>query len=219
MGKRKANNVLSIIAIILSLLSLASCVIFALCSHQCFMPDETSMLMSVLSLTVTILIGMQIWNIFQFENKFEKIEQRSRDEIDKAKQDILEANKIALEKNRFDAIGTVLMQLGWSFEDKKEFDDAMRTYINALRALQRGNLEDHEVHMSYNEVVERLMIISKELPPENWHFVSIDEKNVFIDAVMNIPIKEIMNQLLDFFYKFTVIDGAVSGSMSTSSPR
>jgi len=211
MSKRKANNILSIIAIILSLLALASCVILALCAHQCFMPDETSLLMSVLSLTVTILIGMQIWNIFQFENKFETIEQRSRDEIDKAKQDILKANKIALEKNRCDAIGTVLMQLGWSFEDKKEFDDAMRTYINALRALQRGNLEDEEVCMSYNEVVERLVVISKELPPEKWHFVSIDEKNVFIDAAMNIPNKDVMNQLLDFFYKFTIIDGAVSG--------
>lgn len=219
MSRRKANNILSIIAIILSLLALVSCVILALCSHQCFMPDETSMLMSVLSLTVTILIGMQIWNIFQFENKFETIEQRSRDEIGKAKQDILEANKIALEKNRCDAIGTVLMQLGWSFDDKKEYDDAMRTYINALRALQRGNLEDLEARMSYNEVVERLVIISKELPPENWHFVSIDEKNVFINTVMNIPNKEVMNQLLDFFYKFTIIDGAVSRSMRTSSPR
>ena len=87
----------------------------------------------------------------------------------------------------------------------------MRTYINALRALQRGNLEDEEVCMSYNEVVERLVVISKELPPEKWHFVSIDEKNVFIDAAMNIPNKDVMNQLLDFFYKFTIIDGAVSG--------
>ena len=219
MSRNKATNVLRIIAIIFSLLALLSCVILALCSHRCFMPDETSMLMSVLSLTVTILIGMQIWNIFQFENKFETIEQRSRDEIDKAKQDILEANKKALEKNRCDAIGIVLMQLGWSFEDKKEFDDAMRTYINALRALQRGNLEDQEVRINYNEVVERLVVISKELPPENWHFVSIDEKNVFIDAAMKIPNKEIMNQLLNFFYKFTIIDGAVSGMTETPSPR
>lgn len=219
MSRNKATNVLGIIAIIFSLLALLSCVILALCSHRCFMPDETSMLMSVLSLTVTILIGMQIWNIFQFENKFETIEQRSRDEIDKAKQDILEANKKALEKNRCDAIGIVLMQLGWSFEDKKEFDDAMRTYINALRALQRGNLEDQEVRINYNEVVERLVVISKELPPENWHFVSIDEKNVFIDAAMKIPNKEIMNQLLNFFYKFTIIDGAVSGMTETPSPR
>ena len=183
------------------------------------MPDETSMLMSVLSLTVTILIGMQIWNIFQFEKKFETIEQRSRNEIDKAKQDILEANKIALEKNRYDAIGTVLMQLGWSFEDKKEFGDAMRTYINALRALQRGDLEDLEVRMSYNEVVKRLVVISKELPPEDWHFINIDEKNVFIDAAMKIPNKEIMNQLLDFFYKFTIIDGAVYGRTESPSPK
>lgn len=98
MSRNKATNVLGIIAIIFSLLALLSCVILALCSHRCFMPDETSMLMSVLSLTVTILIGMQIWNIFQFENKFETMEQRSRDEIDKAKQDILEANKKALER-------------------------------------------------------------------------------------------------------------------------
>lgn len=216
--RRKANNVLSIIAIILSLLALTSCVILALCSHQCFMLDETTLLMSVLSLTVTILIGMQIWNIFQFENKFVTIEQRSRDEIEKAKQVILEANKASLEKSRCEAIGTVLMQLGWTFEDKKEYGDAMRTYINALCALQRGNLKDSEVCENYNEVVERLVIISKELPSENWHFVNIDEKNVFIDAVMKIPNKEIMNQLLDFFYKFTIIDGTVPGSMRTPSP-
>lgn len=217
--RRRASNVLSIIAIILSLLALTSCVILALCTHQCFLPDETSLLMSVLSLTVTILIGMQIWNIFQFENKFETIEQRSREEIDKAKQDILEANKTSLEKSRCEAIGTVLMQLGWTFEDKKEFDDAMRAYINALRALQRGNLKDQEVCENYNEVVERLVIISKELPPEDWRFVNIDEKNVFIDALMKIPNREIMNQLLDFFYKFTIIDGAIPGSMRTPSPR
>ena len=207
MGKSKSNNVLSIIAIILSLLALTSCVILALCSHQCFMPDETGLLMSVLSLTVAILIGMQIWNIFQFENKFETIERKSRDEIEKAKEEILEANKASLEKSRCEAIGTVLMQLGWSFEDKKEYDDAMRAYINALRALQRGNLEDQEVVVNYKEVVGRLVVISKELPPEDWHFVDIDEKNVFIDTAMKIPNKEIMNQLLDFFYKFTIIDG------------
>ena len=110
------------------------------------------------------------------------------------------------------------MQLGWSFEDKKEYDDAMRTYVNALRALQRGDLNDQEICENYKEVVDRLVIISKELPPEEWHFVNIDEKNVFIDTVIKIPNREIMNQLLNFFYKFTIIDGPFPEQMRTPSP-
>lgn len=218
MSTRKTNNTLSIIAIIISLLTLVSCLIIVLCSHQNLSFEETTLLISVLSLIVTVLIGMQIWNIFQFENKFKSIEQKNLEEIEKAKQDIIEENKNAMEKNRCDAIGTVLMQSGWSFEDKKEYDDAMRSYINALRALQRGNLKDPEVCANYKEVVDRLVIISKELPPEEWHFVDIDEKNVFIDTAMKIPNKEIMNQLLDFFYKFTIIDGVAPGQMRTPSP-
>lgn len=219
MNMKKANNTLSIIAIIMSLLALVACCIIALCFHQCFSFEETTFLLSVLSLIVTLLIGMQIWNIFQFENKFEAVEKKCRDEIEKAKQDILETNKDALEKNRYDAIGTVLMQLGWSFEDKKEYGDAMRAYINALRAIQRGDLNAQDTCENYKEVVDRLVIISKELPAEEWHFVSIDEKNVFIDAIMKIPNKDIMNTLLKFFYKFTIVDKFVPEQMRTPSSR
>lgn len=204
MSKGKSNNALSIIAIVISLLVMIAVIIISLCSRHCLSFDETTFLISVMSLIVTILIGMQIWNIFQFERKFESVEQKSKEEIEKAKQEILKSNKAALERSRFDAIGTVLMQLGWSFEDKKEYDDALRAYINALRALQRGDLHDPEMCENYKEVVNHLVIISKELPPEEWHFVNIDEKNVFIDTVMKIPNREIMNQLLDFFYKFSV---------------
>lgn len=218
MCKKKTNNIVSIIAIIISLLALVACLIIALNSRQGLLFEETTFLISIFSIIVTILIGMQIWNIFQFDRKFESVEQKSREEIDKAKQEIFEANKVALEKNRNDAIGTVLMQLGWSFEDKKDYGDAMRAYINALRALQRGNLNDPEVIDNYKEVVNRLVIISKELPPEEWHFVNIDEKNVFIDAVMKIPDRNTMNTLLDFFYKFSVIGGPVPGQMRTPSP-
>ena len=218
MNKRKSTNTLSTVSIIISLLALTYCIIISICSRQSLSYDETAFLISVLSLLVTVLIGMQIWNIFQFEKKFESIEQKSLDEIHKAKQDISEASKVAMEKNGYDAIGTVLMQLGWSFEDKKEYDDAMRTYINALRALQRGELKKTETCENYNEVVNRLLIISKELSPDEWHFANIDEKNVFIDTAMKIPNKEIMNQLLEFFYKFTIIDGQVVGQMRTPSP-
>lgn len=218
MSMGKSNNRLSIVAIVISLSVLIAFIIVSLCSRQCLTFDETTFFLSVLSLIVTILIGMQIWNIFQFEKKFESIEQKSREEIEKAKQEIIESNKFALERNRCDAIGTVLMQLGWSFEDKKEYDDAMRTYVNALRALQRGDLNDQEICENYKEVVDRLVIISKELPPEEWHFVNIDEKNVFIDTVIKIPNREIMNQLLNFFYKFTIIDGPFPEQMRTPSP-
>lgn len=218
MSMKTNNNTLGIIAIIMSILALVSCFIIALCSRQNLQLDETMLLLSVLSLIVTILIGMQIWNIFQFERKFEKVEQKSREEIERARQGILEANKVALEKNRYEAIGTVLMQLGWSFEDKKEYDDAMRTYINSLRSFQRSDLNDPEVIINYKEVVERLVIISNEIPPEEWNFVNMDEKNVYVDAVMKIPEKEIVNQLLNFFYKFTVHDGPFPVHMRTPSP-
>ena len=213
MKKKGISNILSIIAIIMSMLALVACFVIALNSSQCFLFDEPSFVMSIFSIIVTILIGMQIWNIFQFERKFESVEQKSQEKIEKAKLEILEVNKTALEKNRYDAIGTVLMQLGWSFEDKKEYDDALRTYINALHSFQHGNLNDSEVIEDYKEVVDRLVKISRELPPEEWRFVSIDEKNVFIDAVMKIPNREIMNQLLGFFYRFSVVDGPVSGKM------
>lgn len=219
MSMKKSSNILSIIAIIMSLMALMVCFIIALCYHQNYCFNEISLLISVLSLIVTLLIGMQIWNIFQFENKFISVEQKCLDEIEKAKQDILETNKEALEKTRFDAIGTVLMQLGWSFEDKKEYGDAMRSYINAIRAIQQGDLKTQDTCENYKEVVDRLVIISKELPAEEWHFENIDEKNMFVDVVMKIPNKIIMNQLLDFFYKFTVIDKYVPGQMRTPSSR
>ena len=47
--------------------------------------------------------------------------------------------------------------------------------------------------------------------------MDIDEKNVFIDAIMKIPNKDIMNTLLEFFYKFTVIDEFVPEQMRTLS--
>lgn len=217
MCKKETNNTLSIIAVIISLLALAACLIIALSARHDLSFEETTLLISAFSIIVTILIGMQIWNIFQFEKKFESVEQKSREDIEKAKQDILAVNKAALERNRYDAIGTVLMQLGWSFEDKKEYDDAMRAYINALRSLQRGNLDNPEVFDDYKDVVNRLVIISKELSARELRFVSINEKNVFIDAVMKIPNREIMNQLLDFFYKFTIAPPA-PGQMRTPSP-
>lgn len=207
MANYKSNNILSIIAIFISILAFASCIIIMLCVHERLDFDEVYLLLSVLTLLVTTLVGMQIWNIFMFDSKLEQIKRDYNKRNENVKKEILDYNKISLEKTRYDAIGTVLMQLGWSFEDKGEFDDALRSYINALRAIQQGDWrENHEIGDAYNEIVNRLLYISKELPPEKWHFVNIDEKNVFIDTVMRIPNKDIMNRLLNFFYKFKVIE-------------
>lgn len=205
MENGSSGSTLSVIAIIISLLALVAClfvVSMILRMERSF--NEVSLIIASFSVITAILIGMQIWNVFQFEKKFENVRKKSSEEIEKSRNDIIASNKEALNRTRAEAIGTVLLQLGWAYEDRKEYDEALRTYINALRSLQQGNLNDRLIAEEYNDVVERLRVLSSILPAEEWNFVDIDEKNVFIDTVMKIPNKEIMNQLLGFFYRFSV---------------
>lgn len=205
MENNSSRNTLSVIAIVISLLALVAClsvVSMTLRRESSF--NVVSLIVASFSVITAVLIGMQIWNVFQFEKKFEIVRKKSSEEIEKSKKDIIASNQIALNKTRAEAIGSVLMQLGWAFEDRKEYGDALRAYINSLRSLQQGNL--NVIEEEYKDVVERLQIMSTILPAEEYCFVTVDEKNVFIDTVMKIPNKGIMNQLLDFFYKFKVMN-------------
>ena len=204
MEKNSSKNILDVIAIIISLLALVAC-LFVVCmilrKENSF--NVVSLIIAAFSVITAVLIGMQIWNVFQFEKKFEFVREKSSEEIERSKNDILALNQKELKKTRAESIGVVLMQLGWVYEDRKEYGDAMRAYINSLRSLQQGNLND--IVEEYNDVVERLQILSTILPADDWHFVNIYEKNVFIDTVMKIPNEEIKNQLLAFFYNFSVL--------------
>ena len=208
MKKRtNSSSVLSVIAVITSLLVLvafAFVVFLAKGAELSF--NGVTLVLSVFSLITALLIGMQIWNVFQFDRKFDAMRHSCQEEMEKTKEAILEANRTELIKTKFGAIGTVLMQFGWSFEDKKEYDDAFRSYINALRALQQADLSDADIQECYDEVVNRLLIIASELSPEEWSVVNVDEKNVYIDTILKIPNKEMMNKLLEFVYKISIKD-------------
>ena len=104
-----------------------------------------------------------------------------------------------------DAIGTSLMMLAWSFLEKNEVDDALRALINSLRAFQGGNHSDSTILSEMRDVEDALLNIAR-ADKTQWFFRDIDEKNVFIDTVMKIQDRDRMNTLLDFFYRFGIIE-------------
>jgi hypothetical protein len=150
-----------------------------------------------------VLVGFQIVNIVQLDKRFESLEERTRQNIESSllKQTRLSIGAAKMAEN--DAIGTALMMVAWSFLEKGEIDDALRTLINSLRAFQQGNHKDPTIVEEMHDVEDSLISIA-ESEKDNWMFRNIDEKNVFIDTVMKIQDRVKMNKLLDFFYRFDI---------------
>ena len=204
--KKISGGILSIIALIISLIVLVIFVtllfsIETIGSHT----DYTALLVGALSLIVTVLVGFQIANIVQLDKRFESLEERTNLAIKKSLDAQRQLAVDTAKKAEYDAVGTALMMLAWSFIEKNEVDDALRTLINSLRALQQGNLCDPNIVNEMHDVEDLLISIS-ESDNNNWAFRNIDEKNVFIDTAMKIQDKKRMNKLLDFFYRFRILE-------------
>lgn len=201
----KTKNPLAVIALFISLLTIVV-LIFILIRIEGFSRGDSysSLLIGSLTLIVTVLIGYQISNIVQLDNRFTALETRTRDTINSALNEHLQLSKQASKKAENDAIGTALMMLAWTFMGKGETDDALRTLINSLRAYQQGDLEDPTIVSQMKDVEDSLITIAHS-ESGTWKFQNINEKNVFIDTIMKIQNRDKMNILLDFFYRFDIL--------------
>lgn len=201
---KSCGRSLGIIALAISLITL-TILIIVLFNIESIGPstDYSSLLVSALALIATVLIGFQIANIVQFDKRFESLEERTNKNIENSLREQARISMEAATKAENNAIGTSLMMLAWSFLEKDEVDDALRSLINSLRAFQQGNLNDPTILDEMHDVEESLISIANS-DKSVWLFRNIDEKNVFIDTAMKIQDKEKMNTLLDFFYRFGV---------------
>lgn len=205
-NRNHSGTTLGIISIVISLIVLAllSVVLFNIESIGTS-TDYSSLLVGALALIVTVLIGFQITSIIQFDKRFESFEKKTEHEIEDSLHNQTKLSVKAAKMAENDAIGTALMMLAWSFVEKGEIDSALRTLINSLRAFQSGNLKDPMIVSEMHDVEDSLISIA-ETDKGHWFFRDIDEKNVFIDTVMKIQDRERMNKLLDFFYRFGVVE-------------
>lgn len=200
------GRALGIIALSISLISLISLLVILFNIESIgFCTDYSSLLVGALALITTVLIGFQIANVIQLDKRFESLEERMNIKIEDSLREQARDSMRAARISENDAIGTSLMMLSWSFIEKGELDDALRTLINSLRAFQQGNLNDPDILEEMHDVENSLISIADSNEDE-WIFRDIDEKNVFIDTVMKIQDKEKMNKLLNFFYRFNVQD-------------
>lgn len=201
---KSCGRSLGIIALAISLITL-TILIIVLFNIESIGPstDYSSLLVSALALIATVLIGFQIANIVQLDKRFESLEERTNKNIENSLREQARISMEAATKAENNAIGTSLMMLAWSFLEKDEVDDALRSLINSLRAFQQGNLNDPTILDEMHDVEESLISIANS-DKSVWLFRNIDEKNVFIDTAMKIQDKEKMNTLLDFFYRFGV---------------
>lgn len=201
---KSCGRSLGIIALAISLITL-TILFIVLFNIESIGPctDYSSLLVSALALIATVLIGFQIANIVQLDKRFESLEERTNKNIENSLREQARISMEAATKAENNAIGTSLMMLAWSFLEKDEVDDALRSLINSLRAFQQGNLNDPTILDEMHDVEESLISIANS-DKSVWLFRNIDEKNVFIDTAMKIQDKEKMNTLLDFFYRFAV---------------
>ena len=204
--KKISGGIISIIALIISLIVFVILItLFFRIETIGSRTDYTALLVGSLSLIVTVLVGFQIANIVQLDKRFESLEKRTDLAIKKSLDEQRQLANDTAKKAEYDAIGTALMMLAWSFIEKNEVDDALRTLINSLRAFQQGDLCDPNIVNEMHDVEDLLISIS-ESDKNNWAFRNIDEKNVFIDTAMKIQDKKRMNKLLDFFYRFRILE-------------
>ena len=137
------STILGIIALFISLIVLT--ILIIVLSKIESIGENTSyssLIIGALSTITTVLVGFQIVNIVQLDKRFDSLENGTKQTIKDA---IIEQEQTSYESIKMaeqDAIGTALMMLSWSFLDKGEIDDAMRSLINSLRAFQQGRLND-----------------------------------------------------------------------------
>lgn len=204
--KKINSGILAIIALVISLVVLVILIIILFKIESIgSRTDYTALLVGSLSLIVTVLVGFQIANIVQLDKRFESLEKRTNLTIEKSLYEQKQLTVDTAKKAEYDAVGTALMMLAWSFIEKNEVDDALRTLINSLRAFQQGDLCDPNIVNEMHDVEDLLIGIS-ESDKNNWAFRNIDEKNVFIDTAMKIQDKKRMNKLLEFFYSFSILE-------------
>lgn len=200
------NNILSIIAIFLSIIELSIMVFIVVRLEYNFSDyNYMALMIGALALITSVLIGFQIVNIVQLDKKFADLEHRTTERIEESLHKQADLSRYAAKMAENDAIGTSLMMLSWSFLEKNELDDALRSLINSLRAFQNGNLNDPSIFSEMRDVEDALLNIAKS-DNSRWYFRNIDEKNVFIDTVMRIKDRNRMNTLLDFFYRFEIME-------------
>lgn len=108
---------LSVVAIILSIFSF-------FISEGTLQFDSVNFIIGVLAILVTALIGWQIFNVIQFENRFEKIRKQLKMDIHKESNNIRFEiiNILKTNNNVYSAINTLITAIKNSTEENNEDD-------------------------------------------------------------------------------------------------
>lgn len=165
----KLSAILSVLAIILAGISA-----FSLEMNL----DNASFVLGTLTLLVTLLIGWQIYNKIELED-------RVRKELDKR-----------VQAGTNTALFVALAQLGRSSSNKGDKADAIQTLLNAL-CVWEDYMDSPLAKEAYDYCVSRLLSLTKDIT-----FVVEDkaEKDSYIKAIL----KTGENGLMDFATRITV---------------
>lgn len=140
--------------------------------------ENASFVLGTLTLLVTLLIGWQIYNKIELED-------RVRKELDKC-----------VQAGTNTALFVALAQLGRSSFNKGDKADAIQSLLNAL-CIWEDNMDSPLAKEAYDYCISRLILLTKDIT-----FVVEDkaEKESYIKAILNTGEKDLM----DFATRITV---------------
>ena len=126
------SNCLSIAAII--------CSVVAICVSLPSAPelgiDYIGVIVGILSLLVTMLIGLQIWNVIAIDKKIDgKVKQTSdslTESINVTKKEMIEYIEKANEKSQTEIMTSLLFIQGDNFLFKSQFENALLRYLDVI---------------------------------------------------------------------------------------
>jgi len=125
--KRKCNasTLLGIIAIVISLSAFSICIRFSCISDV----SAVSNIIAVLTALVTVLVGFQIYNVIELEKRFDKVYERTKDELRSAGISIA---------------GIALADFGTAECIRGDWQLASKILLNSLAYIYQGGIETPE---------------------------------------------------------------------------
>lgn len=148
---------------------------------------DYSILVAVLSILVTVLIGFQIFNLIDFNQRLQRVKKKIRKQY-----------RVDVEKAKYDATGMALAQLGLSQYYNGDYSNAIRSLFNAIGVLADGSKDDFATD-AYSHAVDLIYSIVTDERVSGSSFSS-DEKRTNIVIASSIKDKDKRDKILDFLY-------------------
>jgi len=180
----KNNMILSIIAILISVLA-----IILVCTKVDNLRLDWNAIIGVLSILVTVLIGWQIWNVINFEDRMKSVEMRFEERIKRAEmrtdEIVNEASNTAYRRSMFMVnleTSSVYMQERTSNPNAAILHLAYSA--QNLESLQKINMRERD------EIIAKFIFNAYGII--NSHFTEIHEENLnlFTEELKNTPIAD-----------------------------